>query len=327
MRFARFVLLALTAGLALTGCSTSVEGAPKDDGRPTGRLTAEELGDLRTINPCSLTGPFAFEEYGEAQLPAEPTMDACLITVTIDDEDAIIELGQLQHVDALPSGRQDVRQLTRGATVAEVPTQIRGACSMALLLADDTAMSATATAKLVDTVPQETLCTLAQAGAEGIFHAVGNNLVRHWEPAHNSLARVSACGLLPADKVATQLGITSDRVSLYPAEHQCRWGRPGGDTATLKLDFPVGHSPNVAGVSDRTRGEPVAGRPTWVVANSTSELLVCTVATEHIPFGLGRDLREYAVLRVSVPASSGKDACAIGRDLAATAWTQLPAGD
>lgn len=325
MRFARFVLFVLTAGVVLTSCSTSVEGVPSDDGRPNSRLTADELGDLRVIDPCSLTGPFAFDDYGKTKMPADPTMDACRITVTIDDEDAVIELGLLQHVDALPSGRRDVQRLTRGASIVEVPTQVSGACSMALLLADDTAMSATATAELVDTVPQETLCTLAQAGAEGIFHAVGNNLVRHWEPAHNSLARVSACGLLPADTVATQLGITADRVNLYPAEHQCRWGQSGGDTATVKLDFPVGNSPNAAGVSDATPGEPVAGRPTWVVANSTSKILVCTVATEHIPFGLGRDLREYAVLRVSVPVSSGKDACVIGRDLASSAWAQLPA--
>lgn len=327
MRFAGFVLFTLTAGLVLTGCSTRVAGAPADDGRPTGRLTADALGDLRTINPCSLTGPFAFDEYGKAKMPADPTMDECRITVTIDDENAVIELGLLQHVDALPSGRRDVRQLTRGATIVEVPTQVSGACSMALLLADDTAMSAIATAELVDTVAQETLCTLAQAGAEGIFHAVGNNLVRHWEPANNSLARVSACGLLPADKVATLLGITGDRVSLYPAEHQCRWGRTGGDTPTVKVDFPVGNSPNVAGVPDRSPSEPIAGRTTWVDAIGTSDLQVCTVVTEHIPFGLGRDLREYAALRVSVPATTGKDACAIGRDLAASAWAQLPAGD
>lgn len=327
MRFARFTLLALATGLLVSGCSTSVEGSPNDDGRPTGRLTADALGDLRTINPCSLTGPFAFDEYGKTRMPADPTMDQCRITVTVDDADAVIELGLLQHVDALPSGRRDVRRLTRGAAIVEVPTQISGACSMALLLADDTAMSAIATAELVDTVPQETLCTLAQAGAEGIFHAVGNNLVRHWEPPHNSLARVSACGLLPAEKVATQLGITGDRVSLYPAEHQCRWGRPGGDTATVKLDFPVGNSPGVAGVQDGTPGEPIDGHPTWVVPASTSDILVCTVVTEHIPFGLGRDLREYAVLRVALPVSTGKDACAIGRDLATSAWPQLPARD
>jgi hypothetical protein len=323
----RFVLLVLAAGLVLTSCSTSVEGAPNDDGRATDRLTADELGDLRTIDPCSLTGPFAFDDYGEAKLPADPTMDECQITVTVDGEDAVVELGLLQHVDALPSGQEEVRQLTRGAMLVEVPTQIGGACSMALLLSDNTAMTATATAEVLDTVPQETLCTLAGAGAEGIFRAVDDDLVRHWEPAHNSLARVSACGLLPADDVATELGITGDRVSLYPAEHQCRWGRTGGDTPTVKLDFPVGDSPSDVGVSDRSATEPVAGRPTWVIPTSTSDLVVCTVITEHIPFGLGRNLREYAVVRVSVPASTGKDACAIGRDLAASAWAQLPTDD
>lgn len=47
--------------------------------------------------------------------------------------------------------------------------------------------------------------------------------------------------------------------------------------------------------------------------------------TAHGEFGLGEGLREYAALRVVIPISAGRDACAIVRTLAASAWANLPA--
>lgn len=324
----RVVLPALVAALTLTGCSTSVDGAPTSDGRQTGRLTAENaFGDLRTIDPCSLTGPFAFEEHGEARMPAKVTMDECHVTVVVDGEEVVVKLGLLQHVDALPSGRTEVRTLPGGASIVEVPTQITGNCVLALLLADDVAVSTTAEPYLVDTVPPDTVCALARAGAEGIAEAVRTGLVRHWEPPNNSLARESACGLLPPDQVASLLGITPERVTLYPAEHQCRWGRTGGDTATVKLDFPVGADPGTVGVPTKAPVAEIAGRTSWIADTAAGGVAVCNVTTEHIPFALEDGEREYVVLRVAVPRTLSKDPCAIGRELATAAWPRLPAVD
>lgn len=324
----RSALFLLVVSLLLTGCSTGVAGSPASRERSTGPLTAEKaFGDLRTINPCSLTGPFAFEEHGEARMPARATLDECHVTVVVDGEEVVVKLGLLQHVDVLPSGRREVRGLPGNASIVEVPTQISGNCVMALLLADDVAVSTIAAPELIDTVPQETVCALAQAGAEGVAEAARSNLVRHWEPPHNSLARQSACGLLPPDEVASLLGITPERVALYPAEHQCRWGRPGGATATVKVDFPVAVDPGAAGVPPDTPVEEIGGRTTWVAHAGVSTVDTCTLVTEHIPFALGKGEREYAVLRVAVPKDSGKDPCAIGRQLTTAAWQKLPAGE
>jgi len=323
----RFEVLLLVAGLAVAGCSSGVAGSPASRQEPGGPFTAERaFGDPRTVDPCSLTGPFAFQEHGEARMPAKVTMDECHVTVIVGEEKVTVELGLLRHVDTLPGGQREVRSLPGNAAIVEVPTQITGSCVMALRLADDIAVSATAEAELVDTVPAETLCALARDGAEGIAEVARTDRVRHWEPPHNSLARQSACGLLPADDVATLLGIT-ERVSLYPAEHQCRWGRSGGATATVKLDFPVGIDAGVAGVPDESPVEEIGGRPTWIVRAGTGEVDTCTLVTEHVPFALQRGEYEFAALRVAVPTSEGKDPCAIGRQLTDYAWPRLPAGD
>ncbi|MCT2587819.1 hypothetical protein [Actinophytocola gossypii] len=319
-------VLACLVALVLTGCSTGVAGSPAGEQRASGPLTAENaFGDLRRIDPCSLTGPFAFEEHGEARMPAKVTMDECLVTVDVDGDEVVVELGLLQHVDALPSGREEVAALDGNASIVRVPTQVTSNCVMALVFADDVAVSTTAEPELVDTVPKETLCALARAGAEGIAEAARTNLVRHWEPPTNSLARVSACGLLPPDQVANLLGIEPERVNLYPSEHQCRWGVPGGSTPTAKLDFEVGADPGKVGVAHRTPAEDIAGRGTWLVPTDTSNITVCTVVTEHIPFALQEGEREYAVIRVAAPTTTGADACGIGRELATVAWTKLPA--
>lgn len=327
----RFAVSLLVAGLVVTGCSAGVSGTPASRQDTTGPFTAQRaFGDPRTVDPCSLTGPFAFQEHGQAQMPAKVTMDECHVTVLVgeggDANKVTVELGLLRHVDTLPSGQRELRALPGNAAIVEVPTQITGSCVVALRLADDIAVSATAEAELVDTVPSTTLCALARSGAEGIAEVARTNRVRHWEPPHNSLARQSACGLLPADDVASLLGIT-ERVSLYPAEHQCRWGRSGGASATVKVDFPVGSDEGVAGVPGGTPVEELGGRPTWVSQAGTGDIDTCTLVTQHIAFAPQRGEVEFAALRVAVPTSEGKDPCAIGRQLTDYAWPRLPAGD
>lgn len=325
----RVGLFALATVLVLAGCTTRTGGSPT--GAPTGSqgndapLTAAALGD-EPVDPCSLTGPAAFEEYGTARTPGVPDLDECRIAVTTDEGGAFVRVGTQQTTATLPEAREHVADLGRGATVM----QLGNGCDMALVLSDGNAITATATSQdsTGPVIPSDkVLCGLAEGAVRGVFGVLDGNRVKHWEPSRNSLANVSACEVLSADRVAEQLGITADQVTRYPAGHQCRWGRPGGDTATAKLDFPVGESVTDIGGSYSAPAETIAGRASWVADAGTDDISVCTAYTQHIPFALGVGTSEFAAVRVAIPVNAGKDTCAVARTLAAEAWQKLPSPD
>lgn len=319
--------LALLAGaLTVAGCST-VPGTAVPDERMSEPMTSAAFGDLRTIDPCTLTDTALFAEHGEARHLARTWMDSCQLVVHLGEGDNItLDIGLMQQVELLPSGHQEVRELPRDTAILEIPTQLSDACVMALLLADDIAVRADAQPVELDESLRDAACELARTAVEGIFDIAHAGKVGHWEPPMNSLARQSACGLLPPEEVARLLGITADVVTLYPAEHQCRWGRTGGDTATAKLDFPVGKDREAAGISEGYDvEEEIGGRHSWIAEIGAGAIEVCNVATEHIEYALGeQNEREYVVLRISVPTTLGKDACTVARELAALAWPRLP---
>ncbi len=308
------------AVLVLAGCTTATDGTPNPAPTTEEPLTAAALG--KDVDPCSLTGPAAFEKYGPTRLPGVPNLDECRVVVSTRQGGAFVRVGTQMSTATLPSAQEEVATLPRGAKIIRL-----GDCDMALVLADGIAIltSAEPSQPSENVVPAEdTLCGLSEGAARGAFGVLEGGRVKHWTPESNSFATVSACYVLNADRVAQHLGITTDQMTRYPAEHQCRWGRPGGDTATAKLDFPVGESPDDVGVPLAAQPEKIAGRDTWIADAAASEIAVCTAYTAHIPFGLGVGTTEFAALRVAIPINSGKDVCQVTRTLAADAWPQLP---
>jgi len=322
------VLAALVAVVFVAGCTSGVSGTPSsgdgDVAEAKEPLTsAVAFDDISAVDPCSLTDAAAYDDFGEAELPGTPTMDDCTVVVPTDAGGTSVQVGPLQPVDLLPDDRRDVADLSRGTTIVQASTS-GSVCAMALVFADDVVLMSSAQAETPDTVSDATLCGLAESAARRAFDIVDEGEVGYWEPAESSLARAPACELLDAEQVAGQLGITTDVMTSYPALHQCRWGRTGGDTATAKVDFPVGATRSDVGVADSAVGEVISGRETWVSNAEAGEILVCDAITEQGEFGLDEGLREYAAVRVVVPVTSGKDPCAITRTLATSAWANLP---
>lgn len=324
------VLVALVAIVFVAGCTSGVSGTPSSGGGDVAAAkepltSANAFDDISTVDPCSLTDAAAYDDFGEAELPGTPAMDDCTVVVSTDAGGTSVQVGPLQPVDLLPDDRREVADLSRGATIVQASTSSGSVCAMALMFADDVVLMSTAQAEVLDTVSDTTLCGMAESAARRAFDIVDDGEVGYWEPAESSLARAPACELLDAEQVAGQLGITTDVMTSYPALHQCRWGRTGGDTATAKVDFPVGATRSDVGVADSAVGEAISGRETWVSNAEAGEILVCDAITEQGEFGLGEGLREYAAVRVVVPVTSGKDPCAIARTLATSAWANLPA--
>lgn len=325
------VLAAVVACVFVAGCTSDVSGTPSssegDDAQALEPLTsANAFDNISRIDPCGLTDAAAYEDFGDAELPGAPTMDECTVTLSTEDGAATVRLGPLQPVDLLDGARREVADLSRDTSIVQAAASSAGLCTMALVFADEVALVAAAQSVELDTVSDATLCGMAEAATRRAFDIINDGAVGYWEPAESSLARLSACELLDAEQVAGQLGITSDIVYSYPALHQCRWGRTGGDTATTKVDFPVGPEPTDVGVAESAPAEMIAGRATWLSNTETGDITLCIAITEQGEFGLGDGLNEFVALRVVVPLTAGKDPCAIARTLATSAWANLPAG-
>jgi hypothetical protein len=297
----------------LTGCVSEVGGTAVPVGVEP--LTSAAFGDLATVDPCGLTGPAATVGYGTARMPGTPSLDECRVTVATDEGHVFLRVGSMTTEDALPADRDPVFDPGRGATIV----MMRESCVAALVLADGLAVTATTTLAGDGSPRESTRCGLTQGAARGVYDVLAGGRVRHWTPPANSLTTVSACDALSAHRVAERLDLPSERPTPYPAGHRCRWGRPA-TSAVLTLEFLVGESAADMGVPAGVAEETLGGRRSWVVPPGRE----CVGVTEHVPFGLGSGLREYVVLQL---IGADTDGCDVVRELATSAWPQLPPPD
>ncbi|GAB3478206.1 hypothetical protein [Amycolatopsis cihanbeyliensis] len=314
-------VLAVGVLVALGGCAGEVPGSAVPD--PAEQpLTVDSFGDLRTLDPCGLAQPAAFAAHGQARPLSRLSFDECLVAVTIGQDNVEVEYGLLRQLSALPEQGREIGTLSRGMRVVQTDSDERR-CERHLVLADDVAISVFAQRQGADAeLSAEQICAVAKAGVDAIFETVQTGNAPHWEPPHNSLARLSACSALPTDEVLGLLGRTSREVTLFPAEHQCIWGLPGGETPNAQLDFVVSAEETSSGDASV---EQIAGRSTTVDPTGTDELRVCTISTEHIEFAQAIEgEREYAVIRTLFPSATGTDPCEVGSKLAEMAWPTLP---
>jgi hypothetical protein len=278
----------------VAGPSAPVEGEP---------LTVPSRSGEQ-LDPCSLTGAAAYEPAGTARLPGKPTMDECVVSVATDEGPVVVRVGARMRHSALGPDRGLIARLGRGATVERYGEN----CEMALVLAGDMAIDATATGERAS---DGLLCELTEGAATGVFNVLAGGRAKFWTPDPNSFATLDACELLRAESVYQQLDVDG-KLERSATGHWCRWG---GNASSALLRFPVAESPGDAGVPAGTPSEPIGGRESWVVATTSQ----CTVYTQHIEFEPGVGTFEFAALTVTMP-----DPCTAARALAAQAWAELP---
>ncbi|MEU3269887.1 hypothetical protein ABZ639_03520 [Saccharomonospora sp. NPDC006951] len=311
--------LSLIAVLTLAGCGRSVDGAPADDEREP--LTSAALGDPRTIDPCSLIAPKAFEEHGPTHPMPRKWLDNCRTAVTVGSENVEVSSGMLRPAAAIPESQELVSAQPGDARIVRVPSG-GATCELHVVLTDGIGIEVSARPQQYDSVLEDDkVCAIAEAGARGMVTTLSSGEIRHWKPAHNSLARVSACGPLPAAEVAKMVDASPSDVTLYPAEHQCTWGVGEGETSNVQLDFILGPELDPR---DGTM-EDIGGRSSLVIPTDTENLRVCNISTEHIEFpDAVEGEREIALVRVLHLTETGKDPCDTARQVAGTAWPRLP---
>ncbi|ASR35989.1 hypothetical protein BAY61_14370 [Prauserella marina] len=305
--------------LTLAGCGRSVEGAPS--GEDGAALTSAALGDPRTIDPCSLIAPNAFAEHGPAHALPRQWLDNCRTAVTVGSENVEVSSGMLRPAAAISESQELVSARPGDARIVRVPSN-GTTCELHVVLADGVGIEVSARPQQSDSgLAGDKVCAIAEAGARGMVTTLESGEVRHWKPAHNSLARVSACGPLPSAQVAKMVAASPSDVTLYPAEHQCTWGVSEGETSNVQLDFILGPAldPRDGTVED------IGGRSSLVVPTDTENLRVCNIYTEHIEFpDAVEGEREIALVRVLHLTETGKDPCDTARQVAGMAWPRLP---
>lgn len=309
--------------VVLAGCHP---GRPADERGTGGRnhpTTARAaLGDLRTLDPCTLIAPGDVRRLGPARHAGTVSLDYCLLHVRTNSETLVqLAVGELHSVDPaeLTSGRPVARRAgLRVVSDRPVPRH----CSRQILFADGIAMRISAD-QLAGKKPARA-CSVAEAGVRAVLRAVREGRVGHRGFPANSLALVDPCTLLDTEVVRRVPGLARAKAGSSPSRHRCRWGGDDPDEASVRLSHTAGRPPEPLYGTAVT--ERIAGRRTVVtIVGGDPSLPLCMVETGHIPFG-GPDSGqvEVAQLVVSLPEGDGIRACRYARGLAERVWPRLP---
>jgi hypothetical protein len=130
---------AVLLGLTLVGCTARVDGSPvTTTGRetPTGGAAAAMLGELTTIDPCSLTDLDVFDEFGAATFDVPASFDYCAIDTAIGGADVTVSVGTLNTLAEPPDATtKRVKDLDDDMYVIQ-PESTERHCDQELVFAD-----------------------------------------------------------------------------------------------------------------------------------------------------------------------------------------------
>ncbi|MDA3643304.1 DUF3558 domain-containing protein [Saccharopolyspora indica] len=308
------LLLVLLVAGCTPGGSPQAPAAPQQDESGTARAS---LGDLRTVDPCTLTDPAALREFGPAENAGTVSLDYCLLHVKLANGSLVqLAVGELGPAPD-PRGNPVV---PRGSLRIVQDAPLPGHCTRQILFTDGLALRVSADLLAGD--PASGLCGIAEAGAEAATAALGQRRVGHRDFPANSLALVDPCEVLDSAVVQQVPGLESAQGRPSPAGHQCAWGEQVADSPRVQLTHTAGDPPQV--LHGAAVEEEIAGRRTVIsVVGGDPQLPLCSAETAHLPFGATGQV-EVAQLVVAVPGMTGIDACEFARGLAGQAWPHLP---
>jgi hypothetical protein len=193
------------------------------------------LGDLTTLDPCSLVSPADFAASGTATFGDPQSLDYCVVEMQSPGAQTEIHVGEI--VDAsynfngasaasgspLPGGQQLQSTGIGGDT-----------CQSELLFTDHLGLLTTATPS--DGPATLSTCKLSTAAMSGAMSAIAAHRVAHRTyPAH-SFGPVDACTVLTRAVVSAALTpLTGVKPHAHPAKHQCEYGASGDHSTYAAL--------------------------------------------------------------------------------------------
>ncbi|RCW45210.1 hypothetical protein DFQ14_103176 [Halopolyspora algeriensis] len=318
------VTLALLFVVLAVGCAGGVRSVP-GPGRgsaPEPHLSSAVLGDVRTVDPCTLTDPATLQRFGQVRNAGTVSLDYCLLHVRMSGRTLLqLAVGELRKVDPAEVTR-GVPVTRRGALRIVHSAPLPGHCTRQILFSDGIAMQVSADLLAGD--PTSGLCRVAEAGARTAVDTIAAERVGHrWFPP-DSLALIDPCTVVDTAVVQRVPGLKGARPRSSPGRHQCQWGPNKAGHPRVRMVHTAGDPPRVsrgAAVAER-----IAGRRTVVgIVGGNPRTPLCMAETAHIPFeAAGTGQVEVAMLVVAIPGSDGIRACEFARGLAERIWPRLP---
>ncbi|PKW19749.1 hypothetical protein [Saccharopolyspora spinosa] len=313
--------LLLLLVLLVAGCTPETPPPSQSGSQRSDAGTARaELGDLRTVDPCTLADPVALQGLGQTENAGTVSLDYCLLHVKPNDG-SLIQLATGELADTVPN-QQGSPVVQRGPLRIVQDAPLPGHCTRQVLFADNIAIQVSADLLVGD--PASGLCAIAQAGADAAVDALEQHRVGHRAFAANSLALVDPCMLLDSAVVQQIPGLGEAQPQPSPAGHQCRWGAQEADSPRVQFLHTAGDPPKV--LHGAAVEESIADRRTVLsIVGGDPQVPLCSAETGHLPFGdPAAGQVEVAMLVVAVPGMTGIDACEYARGLAWQAWPHLP---
>ncbi|KEI43084.1 hypothetical protein [Saccharopolyspora rectivirgula] len=317
MLVSRFrAVLVLLAVLLVASCTP---GGHQPTGTGRTGSAASLLGDLRTLDPCTLIDPAALSGLGRAWQAETVSLDYCLLHLRLDNGSLVqVAVGQLvEHSPQADDGSPVVR---RGELSLVQNAPLPGHCTRQVLFQDGLALQVNV--DLLEGDPASGLCGAAESAAEAVIDAIDQHRVGHRQYSAESLAFRDPCQLLDLAVVRQVPGLEEAEPQAAPAGHQCLWGEMAAGSSRVQLVHTAGEPPRV--MHGAAVEEQIAGRRTVLsIVGGDPRTPLCSAETAHIPFA-GDGQVEVAMLVVAVPGETGVDACEYARGLAGHAWPKLP---
>ncbi len=272
----RTLLVVVAATGVLAGCTTS----------EASETAALLLGDLTTIEPCSLTDPEVFAEFGDAEFGPPRALRQCAVLIKPNAADAVtIMIGELGRTSAdhrgnpLPSKLEDVADSIYTTELDEGGFS----CWQTLVFDEEDLTLDVSGHNPVGVDSPINTCDMVAAGMAKVVEVVLAGEVEHRTPEPNSLVSLDPCDLVTDETVTALPGFAAAQRMASPGGHGCRWRLPPGPEGRFEVSvtFSVGTMPT----SREFHGLPstsstIAGRPSITMPFGT----YCTVETGHIPF-------------------------------------------
>ncbi|PPK67603.1 hypothetical protein V5P93_005370 [Actinokineospora auranticolor] len=308
-------LAAVIAAVAATAGCTTVVSPPEwyakpavSDYKPPMVDVGALLGDLTTLDPCSLFEP---SDFGNGLFVSGTGFDECLLTLSTPgstEPGVMISVGGVDQAKQFTGQRAPVEK--DGFRTTEYLDNY-AQCGR-LVLFDDLALSAYIRRMGGGAQNQ---CSLLGAGFTKMLERLKKNpkQVKHRVYGKNSFGPVDPCRAMPSAGTA---GLTVKRS--WPTKHTCQWSN-AAQTIIMRVTFGLYSSP-----TPPARPVTIAGRVTDRMEAPAGNTVHCILQYNHVKLP---DEPKYESVSLVVSHMTSTDmaaACDQAGKAAEQLWAQLP---